>query len=310
MIVSQTDGPAPRISVLIGLVSTEDGDRVLETLQSLHDRQGEVACEVILADRRRDAVSAQIRARYPQARLIDCPATMALPEMRTVAFDHSRGEILAVTEDHCVPCEGWLGQILAAYDTGPADLVAVGGAVENGVHDTGFDWATFLCEYSYFSPPVVEGETPVLPGMNVAYRRAALMAVPREQLVAGFWETTAHPRLLQAGGRFLSRNAMKMFHCKKFSTGLFFAQRFIYSRYYAGLRFGAGNWPKKAFATAASVVLPPILLLRMIKAATAKGLKGEFIRALPALAPLTIVWSVGEMWGYLFGPGNALAEIE
>jgi hypothetical protein len=309
MIVSPRDPKPPRVSVLIGLVSTEDAPRILETLESLDRKQGEHGCEVILADRRGDALSRQILQRYPAVQLIPCPPGTALPMMRAMALRASGGEIVAVTEDHCVPDQGWLGEIVQAFDADPA-LAAVGGAVENGVGERGFDWATFLCEYSYFSPPVAEGPTEVLPGMNVAYRRSALETVPAERLEAGFWETTVHPLLLQAGGGFLSRNRMRMFHCKRFSRRLFFAQRFIYSRYYAGLRFGTGRWGPRLAATVASLALPPVLLLRIIQSATRKQLKRELVRALPALAALVVVWSVGEMWGYLFGPGDALAQIE
>jgi hypothetical protein len=310
MIVSHDAAQVPPISVVIGLVSTEDRDRILETLGSLHDRQGDKTCEVILADRRHDEISAEIARLYPQVRIIACAPTTTLPEMRTIAFDASRADIVAVTEDHCVPSEGWLGQILDGFAGTGDEVAAVAGAVENGVTDTGFDWATFLCEYSFFSPPVVEGPTDVLPGMNVAYRRAALLSMPRQKLIEGFWETTVHPVLLAQGKTLLSHNAMKMFHCKRFSQKLFFAQRFIYSRYYAGLRFGPGAWPKRILAAGASVILPPLLFLRMSTAAKRKNLGKEFNQAAPALAALAVVWAVGEMWGYIFGAGDALAQIE
>lgn len=302
------DPARSRISVLIGRVSTEDTDRILETLASLANKQGETACEVIIADRLQDAVSTEIARVYPQVRILSCPTGTSLPEMRTLALDASSGDIVAVTEDHCVPCEGWLGEI----ETGLVDpeVVAVGGSVENGVTETGFDWATFLCEYSYFSPPVVEGAATVLPGMNVAYRRSALLRAPRERLLAGFWETTVHGLLLETGGRFISRNAMKMFHCKKFSFRLFSRQRYVYSRYYAGNRFKVNQVPHRLAASAASLLLPPLLLWRMSSAASRKKLGGEFSRALPSLAALVLIWAGGEIVGYLAGPGDALAEIE
>jgi hypothetical protein len=310
MIVSQTETAVPPIAIVIGLVSTEDGDRVLQTLASLHDKQGDVTCEVVLADRRMDAVSAEIRRRFPQATIVEVAPNTTLPEMRTIAYEHTRAALVAVTEDHCVPAEGWLGQILAAFEGQPEDVAAVAGVVENGVHDNGFDWATYLCEYSYFSAPVAEGPAEVLPGMNVAYRRSALQSVPREKLVEGFWETTVHPYLIGQGKTLLSRNAVKMYHCKKFSLGLFFSQRFVYSRYYAGLRFPPAAKPKRAFAAAASLALPPLLFYRMTTAALRKKLGGEFLRASPALAALVVVWALGEIWGYVFGPGDALARIE
>ena len=51
-------------------------------------------------------------------------------------------------------------------------------------------------------------------------------------------------------------------------------------------------------------------MLRIVRAAQAKRLGGELARAAPALAGLVVVWAAGEMWGYLFGPGDALARIE
>lgn len=309
MIVVGAGTRTPTISVLIGLVSTEDRARILETLAALENAQDDHTCEVVLVDRRpEDSVTAEIRRTYPAVHLFRAEPSATLPEMRTLALDRSTGDIVAVTEDHCVPCPGWLGAIAAAMED-PA-VLAVGGPVENGVHETAFDWATFLCEYSAFSPPAPEGETELLPGMNVAYRRDALCALPRERLIEGFWETTVHGSLRRHGGRFESRNAMKMFHCKKFTKRLFFRQRFVYSRYFAALRFPRSARAARAAATVGSLILPPLLFWRMIRACIRKGLGSQMVRALPALAALTVVWSAGEMWGYMFGQGEALSEIE
>jgi hypothetical protein len=308
MIVRRLDNPP--VAVVIGLVSTVDRDRILETLAFLHEAQGDHCCEIVLADRRKDAVSAEIRRRYPQVQIIDCPANTTLPVMRTLAFDATSAPIVAVTEDHCVPAAGWLAEIEAAFFEGGADVAAVGGTVVNGVTDTSFDWANFICEYGVFSPPVPEGPSALIPGMNVAYRRAELEAVDRHRLTEGFWETTVHPLLLEQGKKLLSRNGMKLFHCKRFSKGLFYNQRWVYSRYYAGLRFPKSALPKRMIASAASLILPPILLLRLFQAAMRKGMAGKMARALPTLCGLVLVWAGGEIWGYVFGPGDALAQLE
>ena len=313
MIVRQFD-PAfagPRVSVLIGLVSTEDCDRIFETLESLSSKQSFYACEVIVADRRNDRISAAIADRFPNAYLVQCAPYTTLPELRTIALERSTGDIVAVMEDHCVPAEDWLKEIDIAFTEAPPGTVAVGGCVENAVRNSGLDWATFICEYSFFSPPVEEGETRVLPGMNVAYRRQALAGVPRDAFTSGFWETTVHPLLLQHGGRFFSRNAIKMYHCKKFSLSLFASQRYVYSRYFGGIRFARNQWLRRWVAAAASLFLPAVLLFRMwVQATGAKRLNREFTAAMPTLLLFIVIWSVGEMVGYLFGAGDALAKIE
>ena len=310
MIVSQQDARTPAVSVVIGLVSTVDRDRILETLAFLHEAQGDIACEVILGDRRQDKVSARIRQLYPQVVLIDCPPATTLPVLRTLAYEQSRAPIVAVTEDHCVPSAGWLAEIIKGFEEGGDNVVAVGGAVINGITDTSFDWANFICEYGVFSPPVAEGPSPLVPGMNVAYRRSALESVPRERLTEGFWETTVHPILLERGQALVSRNGMRLCHCKRFTKALFYNQRWVYSRYYAGLRFPRNQLVKRMVASAASVILPPILLLRLFQAAMRKGLAGKMLMAFPTLCVLVVVWAAGEIWGYVFGPGDALAQLE
>ena len=63
-------------------------------------------------------------------------------------------------------------------------------------------------------------------------------------------------------------------------------------------------------AAAGSVILPPILLLRLFQAAMSKGMAGKMARSLPSLCGLVVVWAGGEIWGYVFGPGDALARLE
>lgn len=300
----------PGIAVVLGRVSTEDSDRVIETIEALDPAVSGETCEIVIADRLQDKLTDRIRREYPHVKLIDCPNVMTLPEMRTLAFEASSAPIVAVTEDHCVPTAAWAKTITAAFAEGGPDLVAVGGSVVNGVTDTGLDWATYLCEYSFFSPPVAQGESAILPGMNVAYRRSAFEKLPRDLLTSGFWETTVHPVLLRNGGRFRSLNELVMLHKKCFSWGLFASQRFIYSRYFAGLRFGSEALPKRLAASVASLALPPLLLMRAVRAARSKGLGREMLRASPYLVPLYFIWAAGESVGALRGPGRALAMIE
>ena len=302
--------PSMEISVVIGRVSTEDSERILETIAGFRAAAQEIAYEIVIVDRMNDSLSQRLAKDFPEVRHIACAAELSLPEMRTIAFEASKGAIVAVTEDHCVPAPGWLRLVLDTFTAGGKRLVAIGGTVVNGVKDRGFDWATFLCEYSYFSPPVVEGVSRVLPGMNVAYRREVLAAVPRETLTSGFWETTLHEKLLADDGTLLSLNNLVMYHCKRFSFSLFARQRFIYSKYYAGLRSKHSGVGKRLTMATASLALPPVLLWRMFTASRQKKLLREFLTALPSLSVLVIIWSIGESVGALVGPGDALARIE
>jgi Glycosyl transferase family 2 len=299
-------------SILVGRVSTEDSDRVLELLEALRAQENAPAYEVIVADRRQDRVSERIRASYPEAQLFFCPADMSLPELRTLAFDRARSKYVVVTEDHCVPEKGWLAGMIEAFETAPAETVAVGGVVENGVYETPLDWATFLCEYSGFMGPVSSGPVPAgsVPGMNIAYRRSAIAEIDRAVLMRGFWETTVHPSLTKKGLGFYLSDDIKLQHKKKFSFRLFATQRFFYSRYYAGIRFGQDEKAARVAMSALTLALPPLLLFRMVRNTARKHRLPQLISAFPYLILFALIWSCGELVGYMFGPGDALSMIE
>ena len=300
----------PLFSVLIGRVSTEDGDRILETLVSLRAQDGGLPHEVIVVDRLHDAVSDAIRLRFPEVRLLRCDAGLSLPRMRAQALAVAQGSLILVTEDHCVPPASWLLDFHQLAREQP-DAAVIAGCVENGVTERALDWATFLCEYAAFSPPIVEGYGGALAGMNVMYRRRALADCPPELLTKGFWETTLHPWLAERGEKLLASNRIRIFHCKRFSWRLFAAQRYVYSRYYAGIRFPRERKLLRWTAALATPVLPVLLTWRLFRAAQQKpSLAGHAKRALPYLFGFFVIWAVGEAVGYLRGPGNALEAIE
>ena len=300
-----------RFSILIGRVSTEDSDRVLELLDALRHQDGSPDYEVIVADRRLDRITELIRDNYPEVRLLLCAAGTPLPELRTRALECAHSEYIVVTEDHCVPPRHWLASILKTFEAAPMETVAVGGPVENGVVDSALDWATFLCEYSAFVAPVPNGPTPSLPGMNVAYRRSALIKLGREVLIGGFWETTVHPLFTRKSLLLYQSDTIQIVHKKKFSLRLFIHQRFLYSRYYAGLRMCRSTLVARLVMSILTLGLPALLLLRIGRnLMTKKRLIPQFIRALPYLIIFVLIWACGELVGYLRGPGDALSRIE
>src|SRR6266436_2195793 len=305
------EGPRCLFSILIGRVSTEDSSRIVETLDALRAQEGSPAYEVIIADRRLDAVTELICAKYPEACVLPCAAGTSLPELRTLAFEKAGGDYIVITEDHCVPPKNWLASIFEAFKVAPEGTVAVGGAIENGVCDTALDWATFLCEYSAFVPPIRSGPATTLPGMNVAYRRSAITELDRAILLRGFWETTVHPLLAQKGFVLYLSDEIRILHKKKFSFRLFAHQRFLYSRYYAGLRFTQGQLAARWAMCGLTLALPPLLLVRIVRnLMSKKQFLAQFARALPLMTVFVLIGACGEVVGYILGPGDALSRIE
>lgn len=298
-------------SILIGLVSTEDRERIFEVLNAIENQTGNIVYEVIIVDRCQDRISDAIDASYPAVKRLTCSADTSIPAMHTQALNQADGQFIVVTEDHCIPAGDWLENFSKAFTGAPPETVAVGGCVNNGVADTAFDRATYFCEYGAFAEPVIEGITSSLPGMNIAYRHKVLKEFDNGTLERGFWESTIHPELLKNGHLFYSSNKVRISHCKKFSFGLFARQRFLYSRYYADMRYPPQQVLIRAAACLATIVLPVLLMLRGLRNAALKpALRAGYLSAIPMLLLFYVIWAWGEMMGYLFGSNNALSQLE
>jgi glycosyltransferase involved in cell wall biosynthesis len=296
-------------SVLVG--SVNGGDWIHVLLDALEHQDGDVAFEVIVADRCGDGTAEQIRREHPAVQVLDAPAGTELPTLRTLALEQARGKYVFVTEDHNVPPSNWIARFVDELERAPDTVAAVGGLVDNAMRARAVDWAAFLCEYAAFLPPEPSGEVADAPGMNVAYRRNVFDGLDREVLTRGFWESTVHPRLREQGRTFRRAGDVVMSHRKRFGFRYFLSQRFVYSRYYAGVRFEHHQLGKRLMYAVLSPLLPPLVLVRVAKGALSREVfRQPALRSLPALACFSVAWGIGEAVGYVLGPGDSLSRIE
>lgn len=301
---------APQLSVLIGRVSTVEPERILEVLAALRLQDMVEEHEVIVVDRRQDALSARMAREFPEVRLLPCAGDVPLPAMHDLALENARGEIVVVTEDHCVAAPAWLRGIVDAFRHHP-QAACIAGAVENGTADEPVDRATYLCEYAEFTPPIAEGPGARLCGVNVAYRRSVLLAVPGELRRGRFWDDGVQAYLRRRGDLLVASNHIRVEHRKRIPLRTFVAQRLAYSRQFAGLRFPPHAWLRRGAAALATPLLPLLLVLRLARSVLRSPQVARQARTcIPQLLLFYAAWAVGEFLGYAGGPGTALAEVE
>ena len=280
-------------------------------LDALEQQAGRPSFEVIVADRCTDGTAERIERDHPDVRVLRADPSTTLPELRTRALELSSGRFVLVTEDHTVPPPDWIERLVEALDRAPARVAAVGGPVDNAMRVRAVDWAAFLCEYSAYVPPAEEREVDDIPGMNIAYRREVLEDAGREALARGFWESTVHPRLLEEGRTFLRVPDAVIQHRKRFGFLYFIAQRFHYSRHFAGRRFPQRARARRWLYALLSLALPVVIPIRIgTRLWNRPPYRRAFVRSFPALSAFCLVWGIGEGTGYLFGPGDSLRAIE
>ena len=104
---------APTLSVVVVVLSGRDClARCLSALGPQVEETGAellVPCDDALGD------VEELRARFPAARFIEASGTRSYAELRALAFREARGEVVALTEDHCTPDPDWCANVLQAH---------------------------------------------------------------------------------------------------------------------------------------------------------------------------------------------------
>ena len=284
---------SPRLAVII---TSYDSHAVLRRGLASLTAQPEAA-EIVVADCSPQNPAELLAAEFPTVRFLHFDSKRVVPALRWSALEYTSAPIVGALESRCVAAPDWARRMIGAHEAAP-QAPAVGGPVSAGTHVNAFELGLYFCEYGAFAPPVEEGPAAALSSANLSYKRSDLEA-QRAYLDSGCWETMLHEQWLAEGRELRLCGAAIEFHnTMRPATAL--RQRFHYGRGYAAERAqsGAGRrWLYAAFCP----LLPLLLTWRVGRSALAKGMGGPFVQALGWILLLHTVWSMGELWGYLFG---------
>jgi hypothetical protein len=292
------------LSVVIPAVNTVRD--VLDCLAALDKERGEVDLEVLLVNRLGAPVREQVPLHFPWARVIEVEPGTTIPRMRAIAFRDATKDAVAVIEDHVMVPQGWAVQMLDALD---ASQGVVAGSVENAATESLLDWACFLVEYHHLIPPIDAGVVDGLTGNNVVYRRSLLQQF-EDVIDEGRWENRLHDAMKEAGIDLICRPEIVIGHKKHYTFGEYFSQRYLYARAYAGARVAEESTGKKLIYGLSAFALPAILYLRVMSQIVSKKKHlGLLALSQPLILCFITSWTVGEIVGYVAGPGDALGRV-
>ncbi len=301
---SLVEEAAPAISVVVA--SVNGWSMLGPTLRALDALPERPAMEIVVVEAVGGETRRKLRDHRPAVEVIAVDARKTIPALRYLGVRKARGDLIAILEDHGEVDPGWASALLEAHE-GPWG--AVGGVVENG-RDGLVNWAAFFCEYAPYMGPVAEGASADLPGNNIAYKRPHLLR-HAHQLADGRWESWINDNLRADGVPIAATNRAVVRHIKPFRLGHFLTQRYHFARSYAGMRRVDQSIPKRLIYGFGSILLPPLLLLRVTRTALAKRRHlARFAASVPLIALFYTVGAAGEMVGYLIGPGDSLGKVE
>jgi hypothetical protein len=289
----------PRLSVVVATREEWPGAR--DCVDSLLGQVEAVGGELILADGNGRGLPGGASSKYRAVRWLKDPGASVF-HLRALAVPAARGDVVAMTEDHCVARERWCERMLRAHEAHP-DIAAICGPVENGATDTLMDWASFLMTFATFMPPIVEdARDRVPPPVNLSYKRWAL---PEREPRPGWMEVHLIREVIDEGGLALDPSPL-VAHVQRTTYWGSIRDHFHNGRTTTGLASEGRSWSELRRELRWRFRLALVLFRSTW---TAMGRRGRLPRGARASLPIVFLLccshAAGEWVGLLAGPGHS-----
>ena len=216
----------PRFSVI---VCTRNGSATLRGCLEAIERQSWPDREVLVIDDGSTDATREIASSFPFVRYHHQPPA-GLGVARNFGLRLAQGEILAYTDDDCLPDEDWLARLATAFDD--PRWVAAGGP---NIPPPARNRTEALVASAPGAPTHVlltDEEAEHLPGCNLAIRKSALQAIGgfHPDFHAAGDDVDVCWRLREAGGRLRFVPAAFVWHHRRFSVRAYLRQQSGYGQ--------------------------------------------------------------------------------
>jgi glycosyltransferase involved in cell wall biosynthesis len=296
-----------RLSVVI---AAHNAAAVIETcLSALEPQLRSHTMEVIVADSSTDGTAEIIRKGFPWVRLFHVDEALTVPRLRGRGIQAAVGDIIAILDPYSVAAADWAERVITAHERRAS--VVIGGSVDlyRAKNQPWGAWILYLNEYGLFMPPIAEGETWIVPGSNVSYKRRALFNGDEARYPV-FWKTFANWDLEESGSPLWLAADIKVALNKPIPLSDYLRTRYDHGRCFGGMRvFGAGRGTRLWRASTVPAV-PLLLAWRWTRGFWPKRRhRVRFLLTLPVQLALFAVWAWGEAFGYLRGSGTSCERL-
>lgn len=300
-----TSGPTEvtrRLPLSIVVATTKPWPEICACLDSLLKQANAVGAEILVADGHGRGMPDDGRESYEGVIWLKKLGASVFG-LRKLGMRQARGEIIAVTEDHCRVAPNWCEQIIQAHKDYP-HAAAIGGAVENGATTSLMDWANFFLVFAPFVSPIRNGPCErICLQANISYKRRV---VSRMASHFGVMEMLFTRQLRQEGEVLIADDRLLVSHVQSHGFWGTFAAHFHNGRSIAGFRLEELGGMGRMLRLGSTAILSPYLLWSTLRALMSKQqVLGKVLASLPLLALLVCCHAAGEFIGYMAGPGQS-----
>jgi hypothetical protein len=240
-------------------------------------------------------------------RVIEVGPINSTARARAMGVREASAPIVAFAEDHAYPAPGWAEALIKRHEE---QWAAVGPVMSNANPRSVTSWANLLIEYAQWLEPAPGGERDHLPGHNGTYKRHILLEYGDRLEALMDAESILHWDLRARGHKLYLEPKARTFHQNFSAKAPSLTLRFNGGRLFASSRARHWTRARRALFALASPLIPALRCLRITRELLRPGRPLSLLpRLLPALIVGLVFDGAGEMAGYAFGAGQAMAKL-
>lgn len=296
----------PALSVVI---PAEDWAAIARPLGRLAAQEGAEWIELLLVSPRADAIGPPPpeSERLWSARAIMAESLGSLERARLAGIREAHAPLVAFGETHSYQEQGWARAVVEAHRR---PWGAVGPSVTNANPAKAISWANLFLDYGEWLELDEGREADQLPGHNSCYKRELLLEYGDELERLLEAELVLQEDLRRQGHRLWLEPRARLAHLNVSRVSEWLAERFWTGRFFAAAR--SHGWPlgKRLVYVLGSPLIPVVRARRLAPVRRRCARRRPLPRFLwPALGLALVVSALGELVGYLLGPGGSKAEL-
>jgi hypothetical protein len=305
--VRSAEGKSPAMSVVV--ITPDRYATVRRTIKHLRAQKVSDCLEILIVAPSASELEldeSEMRG-FLRHKVVEVGHMSSTARARAEGARQASAPVVAFAEDHAFPAPGWAEALIERH---LEHWAAVGPVMTNANQRSIVSWANLLIEYAQWLEPTEGGAREHLPGHNGSYKREILLSYGDRLEAMLDAESILHWDLRKQGHKLYLEPKARTFHQNFTARTPSLTLRFNGGRLFASSR--AQSWPvwRRALFACASPLIPLVRCQRIARELLKPGRPRHLLpRLLPSLFVGLVFDGAGEMTGYAFGAGAAMAKL-